>query len=62
MFMPLGTAVMLFLKQANQGEVTPTSFSLLNTSKEEGPKNGPSYPNYISPAGHRHHEDFRGGN
>lgn len=62
MFMPLGIAVMLFIKQANKGEVTSTSFSLLSTSKEDGPKNGRSYPNYILPAGHRHHENFREGN
>lgn len=53
---------MLFIKQANQGEVTSTSFSLSSTSKEDGPKSGPSYPNYILPADRRHQEGFREGN
>lgn len=60
--MPLGVAIMRFIKQANEGEVTSTSFSLLSTSKKDGPKRGPSYPNYILPAGHRHQEGFREGN
>jgi hypothetical protein len=59
MFMPLGVVVRLFIKQANQSEATSTPFSLLSTSKEGGQKNGPRYPNYILPAGHRHHEDFK---
>lgn len=62
MFVPLGVAVTLFIKQANQGEAASTPFSLLSTSKEDGQKSGPSYPNYISPAGYRHQEDFGEGN
>lgn len=61
MFMPLGVVVRLFIQQANHCETASTPFNLLSTSKEGGQKNGPSCPNYILPAGHRHGEDFRTG-
>lgn len=34
MFMPLGIAVMLFIKQTGQSEVASIPFILLSTSKE----------------------------
>lgn len=54
MFMPLGVAATLFIKQANQDEATSALFCLSSTSKEDGEKSGPSYPNYTVPAGHGH--------
>lgn len=62
MFMPLGVAAALFMKQADRREAAPTPFTLLSTSKEDGQKSGPSYPHYSSPAGHRHLEEFGEGN
>lgn len=41
MFMPLGIAVMLFIKQTHQSEVASIPFSLLSTSKEDDAKNSP---------------------
>lgn len=47
---------MLFIKQANQDEVTFSPFILLSTSKEDSQKSGSSDPNYILPVSHRHHK------
>ena len=52
--MPVGVAATLFIKQANQDEATSALFCLSSTSKEDGEKSGPSYPNYTVPAGHGH--------
>lgn len=54
MFMPLGVAATLFIKQANQNAATSALFCLSSTSKEDGQKSGPSYPNYTVLAGHGH--------
>lgn len=62
MFMPLGVAATLFIKQAIQNEAASALFCLSSTSKEDGQKSGPSYPNYTVPAGHGHWEEFREGN